>query len=96
MVIAKRLKIAVLIKRFIATGGAERYAVEVARRLADRGHRIDLYARQVDDELVAGIRFVKIPDRLRFSSVLNSWSFAHETARRLSGRAYDVIFSHEL
>ena len=91
----QRLKIAVLIKRFIATGGAERYAVEVARRLADRGHRIDLYAREAEEGLVAGIRFVKIPDRLRFSSVLNSWSFARQTARRLAGGAYDVIFSHE-
>ena len=95
MVIKKRLKIAVLIKRYIATGGAERYAVEVTRRLVNLGHRIDLYARQVDDELVAGIRVVKIPDRLQFSSVLNSWSFAQETAKRLSGREYDVIFSHE-
>jgi len=95
MVIKKRLKIAVLIKRFVATGGAERYAVEVTRRLLDRGHRIDLYARQVDDKLADGITVVKVPDRLRFSSVLNSWSFAKEAAKLLDARKYDVIFSHE-
>jgi len=95
MVIKKRLKIAVLIKRFVVTGGAERYAVEVTRRLLARGHRIDLYARQVEDKLTDGIHVVKVPDRLRFSSVLNSWSFAKETAKLLAAEKYDVILSHE-
>jgi len=84
-----------LIKRFIATGGAERYAVEVARRLLQRGHAIDLYARQVEPGLATGMHVVEIPDRLRFSSVLNSWSYAAETAKRLPDRGYDAIFSHE-
>lgn len=91
----ERLTIAVLIKRYIATGGAERYAAEVARRLAARGHRVDIYAREVEDNLITGLRHVPVPDRLRFSSVLNSWSFAREAARLLAGRAYDVILSHE-
>ena len=91
----QRLKIAVLIKRYIATGGAERYAVEVTRRLCDRGHQIDLYARQVEKTLTNGLQLMKVPDKLRFSSVLNSWSFAHETARLLACRQYDVILSHE-
>jgi len=90
-----KLHIAILIKRFIATGGAERYAVEVARRLLKRGHAIDLYTRQLEAGLVQGMHIVQIPDRLRFSSVLNSWSFAAETAKRLPSRGYDVILSHE-
>ena len=90
-----KLHIAVLIKRFIATGGAERYAVEVTRRLMEFGHTVDLYARQTDNCLTEGLRWIRVPDRLRFSSVLNSWSFAKETARLLSAEKYDVIFSHE-
>lgn len=89
------LHIAVLIKRFVSTGGAERYAVEVTRRLLDRGHRIDLYAREVEDGLTQGLQVITVPDRLRFSSVLNSWDFARQTARLLSARKYDVVFSHE-
>ncbi len=69
--------------------------MEVTRRLLDRGHRIDLYARQVDVDLAAGLRVIHVPDRMRFSSVLNSWSFARESARHLAGQAYDVIISHE-
>ena len=38
-----KLKIAVPVKRFITTGGVERYSVEVTRRLLDKGHAIDPY-----------------------------------------------------
>lgn len=91
----KKLKIAVLIKRFIATGGAEKYAVEVTRRLLAKGHRIDLYAMEADDSLLDDINFYQIPKKLTFSSVLNSYSFAREAARMLKGKAYDITHSHE-
>ena len=41
------MKIALLIRRYITTGGAERYAVEVARRLA-RVHEVHVFAQQWD------------------------------------------------
>ena len=91
----KKLRIAVLIKRFISSGGAERYAVEVARRLLEKGHYIDVFARIADRGLLKGINFHQVPDKLRFSSVLNSFSFALETAHMLRGTTYDVIHSHE-
>lgn len=91
----KRLKIAVLIRRFITTGGAEKYAVEVTRRLRMKGHHIDLYAREVDSKLLDGLNFFPIKNRLAFSSVLNSYSFAHDVALKLKEKSYDVIHSHE-
>jgi UDP-glucose:(heptosyl)LPS alpha-1,3-glucosyltransferase len=91
----KVLKIAVLTKSFILTGGAERYAVELTRRLMKKGHEIDLYARYVDERLFEGIRHVRVPDRCTFSSAGNSLSFAREAARLLRGREYDVVHSHE-
>lgn len=89
------MKIAVLAKSFILAGGAERYAVELTRRLMKKGHEIDLYARYVDERLIDGIRHVRVPDRCTFSSAGNSLSFARETARLLEGKKYDVIHSHE-
>lgn len=89
------LRLAVIIKRFIATGGAERHAVELTRRLAERGHAIDLYCRTADENLCSGLNLHIIPDRWRFSSVLNSLAFASDVAKALSGRAYDVIHSNE-
>lgn len=91
----KKLKIAVLIKRFIGTGGAEKYAVEVTRRLRAMGHCVDLYAMEADDSLLDDINFYRVPKRLTFSSVLNSYSFARESAMMLKGKAYDIIHSHE-
>ena len=90
------LNVAVLVKGFISTGGSERYAVEVTRRLIERGHHIDLYARRADEALSAGLHHRPVPNRMRFSSFLNSLSFARETRRMLSGRNYDVVHSHEL
>ena len=65
------LKIAVLVKSFISTGGSERHTVEVAQRLLQKGHRIDLYARLADPELSRGMDVYQVPNRYKFSSVLN-------------------------
>lgn len=91
----KPLKIAVLVKRFISSGGAERYALEVSRRLLNKGHEITLYARQLEPGQETGLTWVPVSDRLRFSSVLSSVSFAISTARLLSRQSYDVVHSHE-
>jgi len=90
-----KMRIAVLVKRFVTTGGAEKYAVEITRRLLQRGHEIHLYAREVDPLLMAGIVFHQVPNRLKFSSVLNSYSFAKDVAVMLQQETFDVIHSHE-
>lgn len=89
------LNIALVIKNFVATGGAERYAVEVAQRILEKGHRIDLYARTIDKTLTRGMTMFTVPDKFKFSSVLSQFSFAKETARLMAGKTYDVIHSHE-
>jgi len=91
----KKLRIAVLIKRFVNIGGAEKYAVEITKRLRSKGHHIDLYAREADDELLGSINFFRVANRLTFSSVLNSYSFAKDVALKLKAKTYDVIHSHE-
>ncbi len=91
----KKLKIAVLIKRFITTGGSERYAAEITQRLLEKGHDIDLYAKITDNKIAKGMNIHPVPDKLKFSSVFNSFSFALETARMLRGKTYDIIHSHE-
>jgi UDP-glucose:(heptosyl)LPS alpha-1,3-glucosyltransferase len=91
----KIMKIAVLVKSFILAGGAERHAVEITRRLMEKGHEIDLYARYVDERLIDGMHHVRVPNRCTFSSAGNSLSFAREAARLLEGKRYDVIHSHE-
>lgn len=89
------LKVAVLVKQLVAFGGAERYAAEVAARLAARGHAIDLYTRQADDRLARGLNRIPVPDRWRFSSVLNLYAFYRDSSRLLAAGTYDVVHSHE-
>ena len=89
------LCIAVVIKRFVRTGGAERYAVEVTQRLLERGHKIDIYAREADPELTRGMTFYKVPDRLGFSSALSLHAFARESAAMVGQKSYDIVHSHD-
>ncbi|MEW6219759.1 MAG: glycosyltransferase family 4 protein [Thermodesulfobacteriota bacterium] len=89
------LRLAVITKYLRATGGAERYGLEVARRMVERGHAVDLYVREYEPALAAGMGLSLIPDRWRFSSVGSSLAFAQDAAHRLAGRAYDVVHSHE-
>jgi UDP-glucose:(heptosyl)LPS alpha-1,3-glucosyltransferase len=89
------MKIAVLVKSFILAGGAERYAVELTRRLMKKGHEIHLYARHTGERLIDGMQHIRVPNRCTFSSAGNSLSFAREAARLLEGKEYDVIHSHE-
>ena len=91
----RKLRIALVIKSFVATGGAERYAVETARRILEKGHSIDLYARDIDGSLTTGMNVFKIPDKMRFSSVLSLYSFARYSSGLLAGKQYDVVHSHE-
>ena len=92
---AKKLKIAVVVKSFNLSGGMERYAVEVASRLAAKGHRIDIYTREADQKLLSGMKCHYLPHRLGFSSVLSAWSLARDAEAALGGREYDVVHSHE-
>ncbi|WP_299980355.1 glycosyltransferase family 4 protein [Desulfobacula sp.] len=90
-----KLNIALVIKNFVATGGAERYAVEVARRILKKGHRIDLYAKNIDKSLTKGMNVFKVPDRLKFSSALSLYSFSKDVSKLLADKKYDVIHSHD-
>ncbi len=90
------LKIAVIVKSFTHVGGMERYAVEVSRLLAEKGHRVDIYSQEVDEGLlIEGMRYFLIPPRVQFSSVLKAYSLAKEAEKALSNKRYDIVHSHE-
>ena len=54
------MKIAILIRRYITTGGAERYAVEVARRLAEKHGDLKKCLQALLAELQSGARQCKL------------------------------------
>jgi UDP-glucose:(heptosyl)LPS alpha-1,3-glucosyltransferase len=88
------MKIAMLVKNFITTGGAERYAVELSTRLAKRGHDVHVYAHRWDPALAEGITLHRIP-RIWRPRFIDAMRYALETRRLVRRGSYDVIHSHQ-
>ena len=89
------MRIAVVIKRFVSTGGAEKYAVEVTRRLLEKGYDIELITREADAECASGLTVHRVPDRLGFSSAVHLYAFARDARTVLEKHHYDIIHSHD-
>ena len=89
------MKIAILVKRFTLSGGKERYVVELVKSLCRLGHQVDVFACEAEQRLLDGIGFFCVPNRMTFSSVLNTISFVKETTKMLEGHDYDIVHSHE-
>lgn len=90
---SSRLKIAVLIKRFVKTGGAERYAMEVVRRLA-WNHDVHVFAHEWSYEGPEPITFHKIPRLCVKPAWANQLLFSYLTQRAV-GQDFDIVHSFE-
>jgi UDP-glucose:(heptosyl)LPS alpha-1,3-glucosyltransferase len=88
-----KLKIAVLIKRFLRTGGAEKYAMEVVRRLA-MSHEAHVFAHEWAFDGPEPITFHKIPRVCRKPAWLNQLFFSY-FCRKAVSRGFDVVHSFE-
>ncbi|MBN1626662.1 MAG: glycosyltransferase family 4 protein [Deltaproteobacteria bacterium] len=93
MHLKKRLKIAILVRRFITTGGMERYCVEVARRLALQ-HDVHVFAQEWSWNGDEKITFHEIPKFFERPSFLNLLLFSYFT-RKYIDESFDIIHSHE-
>lgn len=88
-----RLKIAVLIKRFLSTGGAEKYAMEVIRRLA-LDHEVHVFAQEWSFHGPEPITFHRIARVCRKPAWLNQLFFSYFCGRAV-GHGFDVVHSFE-
>lgn len=91
--LGKKLKIAVLVRNFVITGGAERYAYQVSRRLA-RDHEVHIFCQTWDDRLTEGFTIHKIPRPLRKPTFVNQLFFSWFCNRAVDA-SFDLIYSHE-
>ena len=85
------MKIALLLRRFITTGGAERYAVEMVRRLA-AVHEVHIFAQEWDHD-PAGVIFHRVSRPFKKTRFFNHWWFSWRTAKL--ARGFDVVYTHE-
>ncbi len=88
----KKLKIAVLIRDFVTTGGAERYACEVTRRLAPE-HEVHVFCQNWNPTISEEIAFHRIPKLLAKPSFVNQLLFSFFTRRALAVPSTPLISS---
>lgn len=88
-----RLKIAVLIKRFLRTGGAEKYAMEVVRRLAV-AHEVHVFAHEWIFDGPEPITFHKIPRVCHKPAWVNQLFFSYFCHKATSG-GFHIVHSFE-
>ncbi len=89
----RRLRVAVLNRRFMATGGgAERYSIALVEHLAAR-HEVHVFAQDIDHHW-PGVTYHRVPCLLRKPRWLNQLWYATLTwwATR---QGFDVVHSHE-
>ncbi|MFC1820295.1 glycosyltransferase family 4 protein [Thermodesulfobacteriota bacterium] len=88
-----RLKIAILVRRFLTTGGMERYCLEVTRRLAVK-HDVHVFAQEWSWKGDERITFHRIPKFFTKPSFLNQLVFSY-FIRKYLDESFDIIHSHE-
>ena len=89
----KKLNIAVLIRDFVSTWGAEKYALEVTRRLA-LDHDLHVFAQHWSFDGKEKITFHKIPRLFIKPSFLNQLLFSYFTGRSVD-RSFDIVHTYE-
>jgi glycosyltransferase involved in cell wall biosynthesis len=89
----KRLRVAVLNRIFMPTGGgAERYSIALVEQLAQR-HEVHVFAQQIDHQW-PGVQYHAIPLPFTRPRWLNQLWFALATWWQ-TRRGFDVVHSHE-
>ena len=88
-----RLKIAILIKRFLRTGGAEKYAMEVVRRLAV-AHEVHVFAHEWIFDGPEPITFHKIPRVCHKPAWVNQLFFSY-FCHKATSEGFHIVHSFE-
>jgi UDP-glucose:(heptosyl)LPS alpha-1,3-glucosyltransferase len=83
------MKIALIRRRFSATGGAELYTSRLCRELLHRGHQVQLFAQQWSDD----VPWVRVPGNNSRSG--KSVCFAYNIEKLLRPAEFDCVFSLE-
>lgn len=83
------MKLALVHPKFDRSGGAERYAWNLARSLAARGHEVHLFARRVEN-LLDEVTWHAVP-AMPLGRALKTWTFGEAAGRRVERHRFDVV-----
>ena len=85
------MKIALIRKEYdYLRGGAERYAVNLARGLAERGHEVHVFAGVWEPEDRSGITMHRVPF-IKHPSPLKNLSFQGNSRKLVAGQSFDIV-----
>lgn len=86
------MKIALVKKRYsLRHGGSERYCVNLARQLMQRGHEVTIIGEWIDEELTDEVDFLKIPVN-RLTSWTHNRSFAENAGLAAKAGRFDLVY----
>ncbi len=86
------MRIALVKRRYsLKVGGAERYCVNLARRLRTYGHDVTFIGESIDPELSSEVNFVPITVN-RLTSWTKNQSFAENTGRAVKEGRFDLAY----
>ncbi|MEI6127473.1 MAG: glycosyltransferase family 4 protein [Pseudomonadota bacterium] len=85
------MKVALIRKEYVALrGGAERYAVNLARGLAERGHDVHIFAGIWEDTQNKNITFHRVPYN-KSPSPLKNFSFQRNARKLVASGEFDIV-----
>jgi len=88
------MKIAVLIRNFdINAGGAERYCVELTKRLS-KIHEVHVFSQHAHQQ-PSDIVFHRIPQWFKKPRYINQWLFSYLT-KRATRNKFNIVHSHDM
>ena len=91
---SKRLKVAILIRNYNASGGgAERYCVELTERLS-KIHEVHIFSQNITEKS-NNVIFHKIPQYFKRPRYLNQLLFSYFTKKATQGK-FDIVHSHDM
>lgn len=88
------MKIAIIRKRYVAHGGAERFTRDFIHRLAERGHQVHLLAADWIGERDPKVTFHPVPT-IRLGSLFGALTFAVGAYVSCRRNRFDLVQSHE-
>jgi hypothetical protein len=90
------LSVAVVIRNFTTTGGAEKFAVEIAQRLLAREHRMSIYLPgRLTPMPPKACKSISSPSRWLSQVRLSHYRFTQAFSKRINPNAFDVVHCHE-
>ncbi len=89
---SKKKRVAVLVRRFVQTGGAERYAVEVSRRLREK-FALTIFCEETDEALAQEFNIYQLPSAPVKSRFIAYQRFSNITEKLT--KDFSIVHSHE-